>query len=67
MSDLPTLDGAESAVEKAKGLLPWLEDPHECECGQWCEASHEYVADQAMYLDVWTCPDCGNRYYRERE
>lgn len=70
MSDLPTLDGADDAVQKAKGLLPWLDDPYVCDhCGQYCLAETEYVAEQAMYEDVWVCPteDCDSRYYRDRE
>jgi len=67
MSDLPTLDDAQDAVEKATGLIPWLEDPRECKCGHYCEAQTEYVGEQASYMDIWVCPECGNRYYRDRE
>ncbi|AFH21766.1 hypothetical protein OSG_eHP8_00240 [environmental Halophage eHP-8] len=67
MSDLPTLDDAENAVEKATGLIPWLEDPRECECGAYCKAETQYVGQQASYMDVWVCPECSNRYYRNRE
>ena len=69
MSDLPTIDDAKETVSKARGLVPWLEDPHQCECGEYCEATTEYVGEQAMYVDVWVCPndDCGARYYRDRE
>ena len=70
MSDLPTLDDAENAVEKATGLIPWLADPKECDnCGTFCEADTQYVGHQAAYTDVWVCPneDCRSRYYRNRE
>jgi len=70
MSDLPTLDDAQDAVEKATGLIPWLEDPKECDsCGTFCEADTQYVGQQAAYTDVWVCPneDCSTRYYRNRE
>jgi len=70
MSDLPTLDDAQDAVEKATGLIPWLEDPKECDnCGTYCEADTQYVGQQASYMDVWVCPneDCRSRYYRNRE
>lgn len=70
MSDLPTLDDAENAVEKATGLIPWLADPKECDnCGTFCEADTQYVGQQAAYTDVWICPneDCRSRYYRNRE
>jgi len=67
MSDLPTLDDAQNAVEKATGLIPWLEDPKKCECGTYCEAETQYVGQQASYMDVWVCPECSNRYYRNRE
>jgi len=70
MSDLPTLDDAQDAVEKATGLIPWLEDPYECDnCGTFCEADTQYVGQQAAYTDVWVCPneDCSSRYYRDRE
>ena len=70
MSDLPTLDDAQDAVEKATGLIPWLEDPKECDnCGAYCTADTQYVGQIADYTDVWVCPneDCSSRYFRERE
>jgi len=53
-------------VEDVKNLCPWLEDPHQCDCGAYCDSTHEYVEEQAMYMDVWKCPKCGDRYYRDR-
>jgi hypothetical protein len=68
MSDLPTIDDATDEVKKrGASLIPWLDDPHECECGALCEATTEYVGQMASYEDVWVCPECSNRYYRERE
>lgn len=49
-----------------KNLVPWLESPHKCDCGAYTDATHEYVEPQAMYMDVWKCPECGTRYYRDR-
>jgi len=44
MSDLPTLDDAQDAVEKATGLIPWLEDPKECDsCGNDSETWGEFL------------------------
>jgi ribosomal protein L37AE/L43A len=68
MVDLPDLEPGESVRETVRSLLPWLPEPHACgECGAYCEQSVEYVATQAEYLPVWVCPECDNRYYRERE
>jgi DNA-directed RNA polymerase subunit RPC12/RpoP len=68
MSNLPTLDDAQEAVEKATGLIPWLEDPYECDnCGAYCEADTQYVGQVAEYTEVWDCPECSSRYFRERE
>ena len=63
--DIPDPD-SEQITEKAKGLIPWLPDPHECECGTYCESDVEYVGQMAEYSKVWVCPECGNRYFRER-
>lgn len=68
MVELPTLEEtAEQTKERAYSLIPWLETPKECSCGTLCEAKTEYVKAQAMYMDVWKCPECSTRYYRERE
>ena len=63
----------ENAVEGAKkstrNLVPWLEDPKTCEeCGVYCLSTHEYVDAKGTvgYTDVWRCPECGKRYYRDR-
>lgn len=73
MDSLRPIEAAEKATEtvksKARGkLLDWLPSPHECDnCGALCEAKHEYVERQAMYMDVWRCPECDSRYYRDDE
>jgi len=54
-------------VPDVRGLLPWLSKPVRCECGAYCEADTDYVHTQAMIVDIWRCPDCGNRYYREAD
>lgn len=60
-------EDAPSVAERAKNLVPWLPDPHQCdECGAYCDATHEYVAEQAMQVDIWKCPECESRYYRDR-
>ena len=66
------IEAAEKAVDSAKSatknLCPWLPDPHTCQqCGAYCDASMGYVAEQAMTVRTWECPDCGSRYYRHRE
>ena len=61
------VEQAQDGVERAgKSLVPWLPDPHQCDCGAYTNATHEYVASQAMYMDIWKCPECGTRYYRDR-
>lgn len=67
MSDLPTIDDAEDAIKTAQNLVPWLPDPYQCECGAYCEATIEYVGQQATYMDIWRCPECDTRFYRDRE
>jgi DNA-directed RNA polymerase subunit RPC12/RpoP len=59
---------ASDAVERnTKTLCPWLEDPHVCgECGAHCDSTRNYVESQVMIMDIWKCPECGSRYYRER-
>jgi len=66
--DAPFVDTSKTTddtEQKEKGLIPWLENPKQCECGEYCIATTGYVGDQAMYMDIWQCEDCGNRYYRE--
>jgi len=61
-------DAAELARETVKNLCPWLESPHKCpECNTYCDATEGYVQEQAMVVDTWTCPECGQRYYRNRD
>jgi len=62
-------EAAESARETVKNLCPWLPDPYQCDdCGGvYCDAKVDYVAEQAMIVDIWECPNCGNRYYRNRD
>jgi hypothetical protein len=65
-SFLATLtDSDESDESTVRGLIPWLPDPHQCDCGAYCEATRGYVQRQAMHMDIWECPDCENRYFRE--
>ena len=66
------IEAAEKAVDSAKSatknLCPWLPDPHVCDsCGAYCDATVDYVAQQADYMDVWECPECEARYYRNRD
>lgn len=60
-------DSVDQVKQKVHSLFPWLDDPFECECGGVCEPGHEYVAQQAMAVDVWVCRECGDRYYREEK
>jgi len=64
-SFLPTLNDDADAETTIRGLIPWLENPKQCDCGEYCIATTGYVGDQAMYMDIWQCEDCGNRYYRD--
>ena len=59
--------GTEAIEQTSKVLCSWLPDPHTCECGAYCDAEVEYVQSQAMYMDIWKCPNCGGRYYRNRD
>ena len=66
------IEAAEKAVDSAKSatknLCPWLPDPHTCqECGAYCDATTDYVQQQAMVVEIWECPDCGSRFYRNRD
>lgn len=68
MSDLPEFarDTAETVERQGKVLIPWLPDPYTCDdCGAYCDATEEYVDQQAMIVDVWKCPECESRYYRD--
>ena len=67
--ELPELnkESVEETVEQGKRLIPWLEDPKRCECGSYCDADNQYVAEQAYYVDVWDCPNCDRRYYRDED
>jgi len=59
-------DGVERAHKETKVLCDWLPDPPMCaECGRYMDAEHEYVDQQAMYMDVWSCPECDYREYRD--
>ena len=67
------IEAAEEAitdgVKRSKTLVSWLPDPETCpECGVYMDATTEFVAEQAMPTDIWKCPECGKRLYRdERE
>lgn len=70
MVDLPELntDGAvEEAKEQGKRLIPWLPDPHRCECGALCDADRQFVREQGVPMDVWVCPECNRRFYRDED
>lgn len=68
MSDkLPDLEPVEDAKQRVRSALPWLSDPHTCNCGGACKADVQYVAEQAYPTKVWECRECGKRYYREAE
>ena len=58
-------DATQSVKRDSKVLCPWLPDPPTCECGRYMDAESEYVAEQAMIVDVWTCPECEYREYRD--
>ena len=67
LSDLPQFarEAAETVREESKTLIPWLPDPYVCDdCGRYCDAEREFVANQAMVMDVWVC-ECGRRYHRD--
>ena len=65
--DLPELTPDGKDVEREiKNLCPWLPDPKICDCGAYTDADRQYVAEQAIYVDVWDCPECEKRYYRDR-
>jgi len=59
--------GIERTKEETKNLCPWLPDPHKCSCGAYCDATKDFVESQALVMDIWKCPECGDRYYRNRE
>lgn len=64
--ELPTLGGdGEDIEQKAYSLIPWLPDPHRCDCGALCLSDTQYVGNQATYMPVWDCPDCEKRYHRD--
>jgi hypothetical protein len=61
-------DAKEKVEQETKNLCPWLEPPKKCEsCGAYTDATRDYVAQQAMVMDIWECPKCGDRYFRNRE
>jgi hypothetical protein len=62
--------GIERTKQETKNLCPWLPDPFRCsECQTYCDATVEFVRQQAMPVKIWKCPneECGQRYYRNRE
>ena len=59
--------GIERTKQETKNLCPWIEDPHKCSCGAYCDATRDYVQSQALVMDIWKCPECGDRYYRNRD
>ena len=59
------VEKARETVQEGRRLIPWLPDPHRCECGALCYAEHDYVESQAMVMPIWECRECGKRYYRD--
>jgi len=60
-------DGIERTKQETKNLCPWLESPHTCQnCGSYCDATQDYVESQALVMDIWLCPECDARYFRNR-
>jgi len=68
MVELPEFGSEDTEIQQeAKRLIPWLPNPHQCECGAYCDATTEFVAEQALYTEIWKCPECDKRYYRSEE
>ena len=68
--DIPDLNKGEiqeSVENTTRNLIPWLENPHQCDCGAYCLATQAFVESQAIYMDVWECPDCDSMYHRTRD
>jgi len=65
--DLPTLEETGSVEREVSALLPWLPDPHRCDCGSLCKSTKRYSGNMGEYVDAWECPDCSKTYHRERE
>lgn len=71
-NSLPFVDTAQDTAATVsrhvrQQLFDWL-PAFECtNCGAICEADTQYVERQAIYCEVWQCPnaDCGSRFYRE--
>ena len=59
--------GTDAIEQTSKVLCPWLPDPHTCACGTYCDAETEFVEEQMLPTDIWKCPECGARYYRNRD
>lgn len=60
-------NAGKAVVDRARGAVSWL-GGHRCDaCGAGCEPGREYVEEQAMVCDVWVCPECGSRFYRDAE
>jgi hypothetical protein len=59
--------GTDAIEQTSKVLCLWLPDPHTCDCGAYCDAETEFIEEQMLPTDIWKCPECGNRYYRNRE
>jgi hypothetical protein len=64
---LDDLTDVDKKLPDVAGLIPWLPTPHRCECGAYCTADVQYVESQGMPVDVWVCPDCETRYYRDED
>jgi len=67
--DAPFVDTSKTTddtEQREKGVISALKNPKECECGEFCIATTDFVESQAMIMDIWQCEDCGNRYHRGR-
>lgn len=73
MSNIPFVDteaDGQNLTQRARGLIPWLPDPHECPyCGVFCVTGVGYDPLQAAFhggqSPVWRCRECGREYRRE--
>jgi len=69
LEDGEIVEQAKQKVQDGKNLIPWLEDPHECDnCGAYCNATREFVDTTAWVgpTDIWKCPECNSRFFRDR-
>ena len=59
-------DGLQGGARRLQLFVNGFLYDYECDnCGAVCEADVQYVGEQAMHVEVWACPECNSRYYRE--